>query len=106
MRVVGPRGQRRWSAQWWRSAEATSRLESLWRAWKHLRPDGTTGISARWRDHLDHQLPVLMSADKPFADSTDTNNPGELLPYLRPPAGMFPDVRPQHATGIGLSARE
>ncbi len=74
MLVVWPRGQRRWSAQW-------------------------------WRDHLDHHMPVLMSAGGPFADSTDTKKPSEPLPYSRPPAGMFPDVRPQHPTGIGLSVR-
>jgi len=106
MRVVGPRGQRRWSAEWWRSAEATSRLESLWRAWEHLRQDGTTGMSAWWRDHLDHHMPVLMSADGPFADSTDTNNPGEPLPYSRPPAGMFPDMRPQPLPGVRSEAAE
>lgn len=105
MLVVGPHGQRRWSAQWRRSGEATSRLESLWRAWEHLRQDGTTGMSEWWRDHLDHHMPVLMSAGGPFADSTDTKKPGEPLPYSRPPAGVFPDVRPQHPTGIGLSVR-
>lgn len=95
VRVVGPRGQRRWSAEWWRSAEATSRLESLWRAWEHLRQDGTTGMSSWWRDHLDHHMPVLMSPEGPFADSKDQNGPGEPLPYKSPPPGMFPDVRIQ-----------
>jgi hypothetical protein len=94
-RVVGPsnRASRRWSAQWWKSAEAIARLESLWRSWEHLRLDGATGSSTWWRDHLDHHMPILMSADGPFADSTDQNKPGEPLPYERPPAGMFPDVR-------------
>lgn len=98
-RVVGPsnRAPRRWSAQWWRSPEAVSRLEALWRSWEHLRLDGATGSSTWWRDHLDHHMPILMSPDGPFADSVDQNKPGEPLPYEAPPEGMFPDVR-------GLSA--
>lgn len=33
-RVLGPsnRASRCWSAQWWKSAEAIARLESLWRS--------------------------------------------------------------------------
>ncbi|MBG6059755.1 hypothetical protein RCH16_003197 [Cryobacterium sp. MP_M5] len=102
-RVVGPsnRASRRWSAQWWRSPEAIARLEALWRSWEHLRLDGATGSSTWWRDHLDHHMPLLMSADGPFADSEDQNKPGEPLPYEAPPAGMFPDVRvtPREASG-------
>lgn len=95
MRVVGPsnRASRRWSAQWWRYPEAIARLEALWRSWEHLRLDGATGSSTWWRDHLDHHMPILMSAEGPFADSQDQNKPGEPLPYEAPPAGMFPDVR-------------
>lgn len=94
-RVVGPsnRAARRWAAEWWRSPEAIARLEALWRSWEHLRLDGATGSSTWWRDHLDHHMPILMSADGPFADSEDQNKPGEPLPYAAPPAGMFPDVR-------------
>ncbi len=40
-------------------------------------------------------MPILMSADGPFADSTDQNKPGEPLPYEAPPAEMFPDTRQQ-----------
>jgi hypothetical protein len=98
-RVVGPsnRASRRWSAEWWRSPEAISRLEALWRSWEHLRLDGATGSSTWWRDHLDHHMPILMSPDGPFADSQDQNKPGEPLPYAAPPAGMFPDVRESDA---------
>lgn len=46
-------------------------------------------------DHLDHHMPILMSADGPFADSTDQNKPGEPLPSETPPAEMFPDTRQQ-----------
>lgn len=53
-----------WSAQWWRSAEATSRLEGLWRAWEYLRLDSSTGMSVWWRDHADPHMAVLMSSTR------------------------------------------
>jgi hypothetical protein len=94
-RPVGPsnRQQRRWSAQWWKNAEAVSRLEALWRSWEHLRLDGATGSSVWWRDHLDYHMGILMAADGPFADSGDTNQDNGELPYEEPPAGLFPDMR-------------
>src|SRR5690242_15261637 len=33
-RRVGERAARRWSAEWWRDAEAIMRLEALWRSWE------------------------------------------------------------------------
>ncbi|MFC3520013.1 DUF4913 domain-containing protein [Streptomonospora nanhaiensis] len=92
-RKVGPRGGRRWSAQWWRNAEAVSRLDSLWRAWEHLRLDGATGMSTWWRDHADYHMNALFDPDGPFAASTDENKAGEPLPYAPPPPGLFTDVR-------------
>ena len=92
-RTVGPRGSRRWSAQWWRNGEAVSRLDSLWRSWEHLRQDGATGISMWWRDHADYHMERLMDPDGPFARSDDTNRPGEPLPYEPPPPGLFIAVR-------------
>lgn len=94
-RPVGPsnRQQRRWSARWWANAEVVSRLEALWRSWEHLRLDGATGSSVWWRDHLDYHMAILMAADGPFADSGDTNQDNGELPYEKPPAGLFPDIR-------------
>lgn len=94
-RNVGEEGRAdyRWSARWWESAEAITRLEALWRAWEHLRMDPSTGISVWLRDHADHHLGVLMSATGPWARSKDTAGPHEPLPYEAPPAGLFPDVR-------------
>lgn len=92
-RRVGPQGPNRWSAQWWRSPEAISRLDALWRAWEALRLEPTFGMSVWWRDHADHHMRILMSPDGPFADSRDTNSQGEPLPYTAPPVGMFVDVR-------------
>lgn len=94
-RPVGPsnRQQRRWSAEWWKNAEAVSRLEALWRSWEHLRLDGATGSSSWWREHLDYHMAILMAADGPFADSEDQNQVSGELPYSPPPEGMFPDTR-------------
>ncbi|MFC0456225.1 DUF4913 domain-containing protein [Arthrobacter liuii] len=87
-----------WAARWWEYDEAVIRLEALWRSWEHLRQDARTGMSVWWRDHADHHMRVLMDPDGPFAaaDPNDTINQcrkGEPLPYVAPPAGLFPDVR-------------
>jgi hypothetical protein len=92
-RKVGVRGSRRWSAQWWRNAEAVSRLEAMWRAWENLRQDGATGMSTWWRDHADYHMNILLSADGPFGRSEDENKPGAPLPYDPPPPGLFTDAR-------------
>jgi hypothetical protein len=92
-KVGGGNASRRWSAQWWKYPEAISRLESLWRAWEFLRLDPSTGMSVWWRDHADHHMGVLMDREGPFAKSEDTNDAAGALPYERPPAGLFPDVR-------------
>jgi hypothetical protein len=81
-----------WCPQWWKHAEAISRLEALWRAWEHLRLDGTTGMSVWWRDHADHHMTVLLSADGPFKGcSPDDGHRTKLtpLPCEEPPAGLF-----------------
>lgn len=88
-----------WPAQWWRSAEAVVRLESLWRAWENLRNDAGTGVSIWFRDHADHHMAVLMDPAGPFAGTKDLDAPhntcrfGESLPYEPPPEGMFMDER-------------
>jgi len=94
-RNVGEEGRAdyRWSARWWESAEAITRLEAMWRAWEHLRMDASTGTSVWLRDHADHHLGVLMSPTGPWALSKDTAGPDEPLPYEPPPPDLFPDVR-------------
>ncbi|MFE1103258.1 DUF4913 domain-containing protein [Nocardiopsis alba] len=92
-RKVGSRGSRRWSAQWWRDAEAIARLEALWRAWENLRLDGATGMSTWWRDHADYHMNILFDPEGPFGRSEDENKPGAPLPYDPPPPGLFHDVR-------------
>jgi len=90
-----------WAAEWWRYAEAVSRLDSLWRAWEHLRLDASTGMSVWWRDHADHHMPILLDPDGPFAGAEgelNSSKRGEPLPYAPPPEGLFPDVRENAGT--------
>lgn len=92
-RRVGPRAARRWSAQWWRSAEAVMRLEAMWRSWEHLRREPHTGMSAWMLNHGDPHMRALMDPEGPFASSEDANAKNEPLPYEAPPEGLFPDMR-------------
>jgi hypothetical protein len=65
-------GEFRWCGQWWQHGEAISRLTCLWHAWEVLRLQPGTGIAAWYRDHLDHQLPILMGARGPFCQCSET----------------------------------
>ncbi|MEJ7894180.1 MAG: DUF4913 domain-containing protein [Solirubrobacteraceae bacterium] len=80
-----------WCPQWWRHAEAIARLEALWRAWEHLRLDPATGMSVWFRDHADHHMPVLLSADGPFKGCKPDKHGERLdpLPLDPPPDGLF-----------------
>lgn len=83
---------RAWCAEWWRHAEAINRLESLWRAWEHLRLDPATGMSVWWRDHADHHMPALLAPDGPFkgCGSDRGHQPRtQALPSAAAPHGLF-----------------
>ena len=67
-------GEYRWCAQWWQHGEAISRLTALWHAWEVLRLQPGTGIGTWYRDHLDHQLPILMGARGPFYQCSETTH--------------------------------
>jgi Domain of unknown function (DUF4913) len=67
-------GEYRWCGQWWQHGEAISRLTSLWHAWEVLRLQPGTGIATWYRDHLDHQLPILMGARGPFYQCSETTH--------------------------------
>lgn len=92
-RKVGATGSRRWSAKWWDNAEATSRLEALWRAWETLRLDAGLGVAVWWRDYADPTMAALMSPEGPFAKSEDANAPDGSLPHEEPAPELFPDMR-------------
>ncbi|QFG22850.1 DUF4913 domain-containing protein [Actinomadura sp. WMMB 499] len=67
-------GEFRWCAEWWRHDEAISRLTALWYAWEAMRLQGATGMALWYRDHLDHQLPVLLGARGPFYQCTENEH--------------------------------
>jgi hypothetical protein len=93
-RQLNVQGGVTWCPQWWKHAEAISRLEALWRAWEFLRLDGTTGMSVWWRDHADHHMRVLLDPQGPFynCDMKEHRDPEHLEPK-KAPTGWFPDVR-------------
>jgi hypothetical protein len=67
-------GEFRWCAQWWQHAEAISRFTALWYAWESLRLQGSTSVGIWYRDHLDHQLPILLGPRGPFYQCTETEH--------------------------------
>jgi Domain of unknown function (DUF4913) len=67
-------GEYRWCHQWWQHGEAISRLTALWHAWEVLRLQPGTGIATWYRDHLDHQLPILMGPRGPFYQCSETTH--------------------------------
>ncbi len=79
-------GEFRWCAQWWRHDEAVSRLTALWHAWEVLRLQPGTGMGVWYRDHLDHQLPILMGARGPFCQCSETahREPRETVVEVAP----------------------
>lgn len=92
-----------WCPEWYRHAEALSRLDSIWRAWEHLRLDPATGMSVWWRDHADPHMMALLDPDGPFAacrNNQHTDYPIPPLPVQEPPAGLFFDQRQPNIRGI------
>ncbi|MFG2006165.1 DUF4913 domain-containing protein [Spirillospora sp. NPDC048911] len=80
-------GEFRWCSQWWQHAEAISRLTALWYAWEAMRLQGATGIGLWHRDHLDHQLPILLGARGPFYQCTEHQHlePHQAITQPAPP---------------------
>lgn len=64
-------GEYRWCREWWQHAEAITRLTALWNSWEALRLEPGTGIAVWLRDHLDHQLTVLLGRAGPFAQCSE-----------------------------------
>ncbi len=91
-----------WCPEWYRHAEALSRLDSLWRAWEHLRLDPALGMSVWWRDHADPNMRALLDPDGPFAACRGQHSeyPIPPLPVEEPPAGLFFDQRKPNLRGI------
>jgi len=77
-------GRWRWCPQWWEHSEAVSRLGALHLAWEAMHDDGPNGMGDWYRDHLDHQLPILMGADGPFRGCAEQHWPADPADDLRP----------------------
>jgi len=83
-------GALRWCAQWWRHAEAISRLEALWRTWEALRVQ-PLGLDIWLRERLDHHLPQLLAANGPFASCTpDKHHDSRDLATAPAPPNWWP----------------
>ncbi|MCJ1697872.1 DUF4913 domain-containing protein [Rathayibacter caricis] len=96
-RRVSAKGQGtgRWRADWWSVDEAVQRVEALWRSWEASRLDAGLGMSTWWINHAEPHMSALLSLDGPFTGATDETQPGEPLPYEKPPEGLFePDKTP------------
>ena len=91
-------GEYRWCHQWWQHGEAISRLTSLWHAWEVLRLQPGTGIATWYRDHLDHQLPILMGPRGPFYQCSETTHrePHQADATPAPRGLVGPRRRPRH----------
>ena len=91
-------GEYRWCAEWWRHAEAITRLTALWHAWEALRLQPGTGMATWLRDHLDHQLPVLLGRTGPFAMcSEDEHIDPRQARTKQPPPGWWDLPQPRRA---------
>lgn len=84
-------GSRLWCPEWWLHGEAVYRLDALWRAWEHLRLDGSLGPSTWLRDHLDPHMAQLMAPDGPFKGCDPERGHRRRRTQLPgiPPPGMF-----------------
>jgi len=82
-------GRWNWCPFWYEHDEAVSRLQSLWKSWEALHAGEDTSLGDWYRDHLDHQLPILLGPDGPFRDCVDRHwdtEDSDLLQCEIPPA--------------------
>ncbi|MEU1405139.1 DUF4913 domain-containing protein [Streptomyces sp. NPDC005728] len=90
-----PESGRVWCPEWYRHAQALSRLDSVWRAWENLRWDPGLGMSSWWTHHADPHMRALTDpVTGPFARCVDGHRQPEPLPIAEPPEGLFSDQRP------------
>lgn len=83
-----------WCPEWYRHAEALSRLDSVWRAWEALRWEASFGMSNWWIHHLEpHMRALLDPATGPFARCVGGHQNPQPLPVFDPPEGLFFDQR-------------
>jgi len=99
-------GEFRWCARWWEHAEAITRLTALWHSWEKLRLEPATGMATWLRDHLDHQLPILLGRTGPFAQCTeDEHLPPRQATAEDAPRGWWTTGAPAEVAPISQPAR-
>jgi hypothetical protein len=83
-----------WCAEWFRHAQALSRLDAVWRAWEHLRLEPALGIANWWTHYVDPHMRALMDpVAGPFARCRNGHENSEPLPSAPAPEGLFSDQR-------------
>jgi hypothetical protein len=66
VREVNEGAQLAWCPEWYKHPEALIRMETIWRAWEHLRLEPALGLSTWWLNHADPHMRVLMDKECPF----------------------------------------
>ena len=93
-------GEFRWCARWWRHGEAVSRLTALWHSWEALRWRPGIGMATWYREHLDHQLPILMGARGPFYQCSETAHREPHEAITKPAPDDWRDERDPAGTAL------
>jgi hypothetical protein len=89
-----PDSGRVWCPEWYRHAQALSRLDSVWRAWEMLRFDPALGMSNWWLHHADpHWRALTDPVTGPFAHCAEGHSTPEPVPVMQAPDGLFFDQR-------------
>lgn len=83
-----------WCPQWYKHVEALSRVETMWRAWEHLRLEAALGLSTWWLNHADPHMRVLMAPNGPFKkciyDGHAPRPEMASLPHIEPDVSLYP----------------
>jgi hypothetical protein len=70
-------------------------METIWRAWEHLRMEPALGLSTWWLNHADPHMRVLMDKKGRFKKCAyDGHKPARTsalsaLPHIPPEEGLF-----------------
>jgi hypothetical protein len=95
VRDVNEGAQLAWCPECYKHPEALIRMETIWRAWEHLRMEPALGLSIWWLNHADPHMRVLMDIEGPFKKCaydghTPPRTPGlASLPHTPAEAGLF-----------------
>lgn len=83
-----------WCPEWFRHAQALSRLDAIWRAWESLRFDNALGMSNWWTYHVDPHMRALMDpVTGPFWRCANGHQDPGALPIEKFPEGLLDDQR-------------